>query len=188
MAATRDSASELLDPAVLARIRGMELLARTVVEGFVLGLHRDRPSAASAWSSPNTVRTSQAMTSSTSTGACTRAPTAITSSSTRRRPTSAATSTLLDASASMGGGEGDRQKLLYGKRLAGCLAYFMTRQRDAVGMTIFDATVRQALPARLRHSHLQRILGELDSCRGRRQDHPRRAPPPRPPKSSTARA
>src|SRR5438552_15643571 len=33
-------ATSFLDPAVLARIGNLELLARTVVEGFIQGLHR----------------------------------------------------------------------------------------------------------------------------------------------------
>jgi uncharacterized protein (DUF58 family) len=162
MAATRDTAAELLDPAVLARIRGMELLARTVVEGFVLGLHRSpfrgfsvefaeyRPYVPGddikhidwrvyARSDRHYIKLYE-------------------------EETNLGCHIVLDASASMGGGAGEHGKLLYGKRLAACLAYFMTRQRDAVGMTIFDAVVRETLPARLRHSHLQRIMGELERC------------------------
>src|SRR5439155_22321740 len=38
--ATQAPAASFLDPAVLARIGNLELLARTVVEGFIQGLHR----------------------------------------------------------------------------------------------------------------------------------------------------
>jgi hypothetical protein len=34
------TASDFLDPAVLATIGNLELLARTVVDGFLHGLHR----------------------------------------------------------------------------------------------------------------------------------------------------
>src|ERR671910_2353338 len=38
--ARREGTSRFLDPAVLARIGNLELLSRTVVEGFLSGLHR----------------------------------------------------------------------------------------------------------------------------------------------------
>jgi uncharacterized protein (DUF58 family) len=53
---------------------------------------------------------------------------------------------LLDASESMKYGSGPTSKLLYGKRLAACLAYLILRRRDAVGVSIFDAGIRQFVP------------------------------------------
>ena len=37
---TADTAARFLDPQVLSRIQNLELLARTVVDGFINGLHR----------------------------------------------------------------------------------------------------------------------------------------------------
>ncbi|NCO90072.1 MAG: hypothetical protein COZ06_12795 [Armatimonadetes bacterium CG_4_10_14_3_um_filter_66_18] len=47
--------------------------------------------------------------------------------------------------------------------MAACLAYFMMGQRDAAGLAVFDDQVRSLLPPRLRQSHLQHILAELDA-------------------------
>jgi uncharacterized protein (DUF58 family) len=158
----RNSESTLLDAQVLSRIRSMELLAKTVVEGFILGLHRSpfrgfsvefaeyRPYVPGddikhidwrvyARSDRHYLKLYE-------------------------EETNLGCQILLDASASMECGEGDFSKLLYAKRLAACLAYFMTRQRDAVGLTIFDKEVREMLPARLRNTHLQRIISELERC------------------------
>ena len=40
MASPRSAEQRFLDPAVLARIASLELKARTIVEGFLSGLHR----------------------------------------------------------------------------------------------------------------------------------------------------
>ena len=37
---TQQTREDLLDPELLSRLSGMNLVARTVVEGFLLGLHR----------------------------------------------------------------------------------------------------------------------------------------------------
>ena len=72
---------------------------------------------------------------------------------------------FLDASASMAyKSDGTAfSKLEYASRLAACLAYFMMGQRDATGLAVFDDQVRSMLPPRLRQSHLQHTLGELDA-------------------------
>jgi len=160
--AAANAHATLLDASVLARIRNMELLARTVVEGFILGLHRSpfrgfsvefaeyRPYVPGddikhvdwrvyARSDRHYLKLYE-------------------------EETNLGCQILLDASASMACGGGDLAKLHYAKRLAACLAYFMTRQRDAVGLTIFDSAVRVMLPARMRRDHLQRILSELERC------------------------
>jgi len=161
-AAQRDE-SNLLDAGVLARIRGMDLLARTVVEGFVLGLHRSpfrgfsvefaeyRPYVPGDDIKHIDWRV--------------YARTDRHYLKLYEEETNLSCQLVLDASASMGDTPtGPLSKLGYATRLAACLAYFMTRQRDAVGLTIFDQQVRQTLPARLRSSHLQRILSTLESC------------------------
>ena len=68
---------------------------------------------------------------------------------------------LLDTSASMGYGSGSVDKLEYGRTLAAALAYFMMRQRDAVGLMTFDNKVNHVLPARYRQGHLMHILRAL---------------------------
>lgn len=72
---------------------------------------------------------------------------------------------FLDASGSMAykSEEATFSKLEYASRLAACLAYFMMGQRDATGLAVFDDQVRSMLPPRLRQSHLQHLLGELDA-------------------------
>ncbi len=63
---------------------------------------------------------------------------------------------LLDSSASMDFGAGN--KFQYGRLLAAALAYFMSRQHDAVGLALFGQATVQALPSRGGRQHLDEIL------------------------------
>ena len=54
-------------------------------------------------------------------------------------------------------------KLRYSSFLIASLAYFMAKQRDAVGFAYFDDTLHQYLPARSSTSHLHSILLTLET-------------------------
>jgi uncharacterized protein (DUF58 family) len=55
---------------------------------------------------------------------------------------------LLDVSSSMTYGSGKVSKLEYAKFLAASLAYLVLKQRDSVGLSIFDSELRTYLPPR----------------------------------------
>lgn len=69
---------------------------------------------------------------------------------------------LLDNSGSMAFGSLSYTKSDYGKTLAATLAYFLNRQRDAVGLLRFSEGVDEYLPPRYRHGHLRRLMLALD--------------------------
>jgi uncharacterized protein (DUF58 family) len=69
---------------------------------------------------------------------------------------------LLDASGSMRYGSGPVTKLDYGSYLAASLAYLMDRQHDAVGLMAFAEEILMHLPASARPGHLRRLLLQLD--------------------------
>ena len=154
-----------LDFEVLGRIQSMQLLARTVVEGFLLGLHRSPYRGFSVEFAEYRQYTP---------GDEIRHVDWNVYAKTDRyyikqfeEETNLSCHILLDASASMGygSGEGGFTKFGYAARMAACLAYFMNSQRDAAGLTIFDDRIRTLLPPRLRHSHLQHVLTELENAR-----------------------
>ena len=118
----RNPGARFLDPVVLARIGNLELLARTVVEGFIDGCTARRTSASRS-TSPSIARTCRATTSGASTGGSTRAPIDTTSRSTRPTPTRTSSSSSTSRQ-SMGFGSAGITKLEYAKFLAACLAYF----------------------------------------------------------------
>lgn len=73
---------------------------------------------------------------------------------------------LMDASASMTYGSGKVSKLEYAKFLAASLAYIVLKQRDSVGLSIFDSAVRAYLPPRSSMSiilQIDRLLNQITS-------------------------
>jgi uncharacterized protein (DUF58 family) len=63
----------------------------------------------------------------------------------------------------MGFSSGQVSKFRYGCCLAAALAYLMIKQRDAVGLVVFDNQIRSYIPPRSVGSHLSTILKELDN-------------------------
>ena len=158
-------AQRFLDPRVLARISDLQLVAKTVVEGFLTGLHR---------SPYQGVSIDFAEYRPYSPGDDPRSVDWNVYARTDRHyikkyygETNAELHIVLDASASMGYRSPDRpagtlSKFEYGCFLAASLAYFATHQRDAVGLLLFDTAIRESIPARARPGQLSRILHALD--------------------------
>jgi uncharacterized protein (DUF58 family) len=57
----------------------------------------------------------------------------------------------------------DGNKLGFAVHAAAALIYLLRKQRDAVGLTLFDSSVRQHLPARGAPSHVQQVFAKLES-------------------------
>ncbi len=68
---------------------------------------------------------------------------------------------VLDVSGSMTVGDGDQQKLRYAVLLCACLAHLASRQRDAVGLTLFANSVVENLRARGTSDHLLQLMTSL---------------------------
>jgi uncharacterized protein (DUF58 family) len=154
--------SQHLDLDVIARISNMQLLAKVVVEGFIMGLHRSPYRGFSVEFAEYRQYTAG--------DEIKHIDWKVYGKTDRyyikqfEEETNLTCHILLDASGSMAykSSENGLSKLQYGSCLAACLAYFMMRQRDATGLTVFDTKTRLMLPPRLRQSHLHRMLTELD--------------------------
>lgn len=70
---------------------------------------------------------------------------------------------LVDMSRSMGFGSGNYSKLEYAKTLAASLAWFLNRQRDAVGLVTFGDQIVDMIPPRYRAGHLRRLMLTLEN-------------------------
>ena len=71
---------------------------------------------------------------------------------------------LMDASSSMTYGSGKVSKLEYSKYLAAALSYLILKQRDSVGLSVFDSKMRAHLPPRSAMSiilQIEKILKEI---------------------------
>ena len=158
--APRSSERRFLDPAVLARLGTLELKARTIVEGFLSGLHRSPFKGFSV----EFAEYRQYIPGDD----LTTIDWKVYARSDRHyvkkfeEETNLGCHIMLDVSASMGYGAGAMTKLEYGSCLAASLAYLMNRQRDAVGLTTFDDRVVSMLPASARPGHLRSVLLTLD--------------------------
>jgi uncharacterized protein (DUF58 family) len=159
------AANASLDFDVLARISNMQLLAKVVVEGFLLGLHRSPYRGFSVefaehrqYSAGDEIRFIDWKVYAKTDRYYVKQ---------FEEETNLACHIILDASNSMNYRSGGKHpaKLEYAVRLTACLAYFIMNQRDAVGLAVFDRRIRELLPARVRHSHLQRILASLDGLK-----------------------
>ena len=159
-----------LDPNVLAGISSLELVARTVVDGFVAGLHR----------SPDFGFSQEfAEYRSYSPGDDLRyvdwnvfARTERCYLKRYRGETNTQLTVMLDASASMAFGSGKINKLEYARFLAASLCFLASHQRDAAGLIVFDDEVRNYVQPSSRQGQLARVMHGLEKASpGARTDY-----------------
>ena len=166
-----------LDPAILARIGNLELIAKFVVEGFISGLHKSPYHGFSVEFSQYRQYMAGDDTKHIDWKAYARTDRYYIKQF--EEETNLNCYLLLDASESMlhpiaeaavddptieESVTGQKlTKLRYASFLIASLAYFMAKQRDAVGFAYFDDTLRQYLPARSSASHLHSILLTLET-------------------------
>jgi uncharacterized protein (DUF58 family) len=167
---TRAGELRFLDPAVIARLGTLELKARTIVEGFLSGLHRSPFKGFSVEFAEYRQYIPGDDLSSIDWKVYARSDRYYVKKF--EEETNLNCYILLDVSASMGYGHaGGTTKMEYAQMLAASLAYLMNRQRDAVALTAFDDTIVQMLPPSARPGHLRSLLVILDRLTlGRRTD------------------
>jgi uncharacterized protein (DUF58 family) len=150
-----------LDPAVIARLGSMELKARTVVEGFLSGLHRSPFKGFSVEFAEYRQYLPGDDLSTLDWKVYARTDRHYVKKF--EEETNLECHILLDVSASMGyRGGAAMSKVENGSVLAASLAYLMHRQRDATGLIAFDDKITGRLPASARPGHLHAILLALD--------------------------
>src|SRR6187549_347811 len=167
-AASRDL--RFLDPAVIARLGTMELKARTVVEGFLSGLHRSPFKGFSVEFAEYRQYLPGDDLSTLDWKVYARSDRHYVKKF--EEETNLECHLLLDQSASMSyRGAAPMTKLEYGSVLAASLAFLMHRQRDATGLIAFGEEIRFRLPAASRAGHLHALLLGLERLQaGQRSD------------------
>ena len=154
----------LLDPALLARIDDLDLVARTVVDGFVSGLHQALFRGVStdfaehrAYTPGDDVRHVDWRVYARSDRLYVKQ---------YEVETNADLVLAVDVSASMDfQGASALNKLHYAKLLAASLVHLGARQRDKVGLVAFDSELHEAVPAAVRHR--AQVLHTLDRLQPR---------------------
>ncbi|HEX3375191.1 MAG TPA: DUF58 domain-containing protein [Edaphobacter sp.] len=155
-----------LDPAVLAGISSLDLLAKTVVDGFVAGLHRSPDFGFSqefaeyrAYVPGDDLRhVDWNLFARTERCYLKR----------YRGETNSQLVLLLDASNSMQYTSGPPKKMDYARFIAASLFYLAIRnQRDAAGLIVFDDEVREYVRPSTRQGQLARLFAGLEQAEPR---------------------
>jgi len=149
-----------LDPQVLASISSLDLVAKTVVDGFVAGLHRSPTFGFSQefaeyrqyvegddlrhvdW---NVFARTERIYLKRFKG-----------------ETNSQLLILLDTSKSMTYTSGTVTKLDYARYIAASLVYLSSQQRDATGLIVFDEDVTNYIPPSTRQGQLMRLLHGIE--------------------------
>lgn len=154
------SVTDYLRPEELKSIKGLQLMAKRMVEGFISGQHRSPHKGVSIefaqhreYVQGDEIR---------------RVDWKVYAKTDRyyvreyEEETNLRTTILLDASGSMRyAGEGRASKHEYAVRTAAALAYLLISQRDSVGMITFDNEMRANIRPGSSMSHLFKMLGEM---------------------------
>jgi uncharacterized protein (DUF58 family) len=159
-----------LDPATLASLGRIEIVARWIVDGFMTGLHRSARRGFSVefadyrpYQPGDDLRYLDWKIAARADRWVIRQ---------FEEETNLRATIVLDVSRSMnwsGAALSPRDpaaasrltKLAYADQLAAAIALLLLRQRDAVGLIRFDDRIRSSIPPRARRGHWQRIVGAL---------------------------
>lgn len=161
MAITSQTRPDLIDPAVLTALGGLEVRARWLVDGFLTGLHRSPRKGFSVEFAEHrpyqpgddlryidwkiAARTDRWVVKQF------------------EEETNLRAIVLLDVSRSMQWKSPNARltKQAYAEQLAAALALLLLKQRDAVGLVRFDDAVRTVVPPRARPAHFQRLVAAM---------------------------
>lgn len=155
-----------LDPKVLAGISSLDLLARTVVDGFVAGLHRSPDFGFSQEFAEYRAYTPGDDLRHVDWNLFAR--TERTYLKRYRGETNSQLTILLDASNSMQYTSGPPAKMDYARYMAASLFYLAIRnQRDAAGLIVFDDEVREYIRPSTRPGQLSRLFAALENAEAR---------------------
>lgn len=158
-----------LDPATLASISGLDLVAKTVVDGFVAGLHRSPDFGFSQEFAEYRAYTQGDDLRHVDWNVFARTERCYLKR--YRGETNTQLMMLLDTSASMGFGSHRVNKLDYARFVTASLAYLANAQRDAAGLIVFDEQVVDFIPPSTRQGQLFRLLHAIGQSKtGTRTD------------------
>ena len=153
-----------LDPSVLASISSLDLVAKTVVDGFVAGLHRS-PKFGFSQEFAEYQQYNE--------GDDLRHVDWNVFARTERiflkrfkGETNMQLLVLLDASGSMTYGSGKVRKIDYARYIAASMTYMSAQQRDATGLIVFNEDVSEYIPPSTRQGQMMRILHAIEKAEG----------------------
>src|SRR5215831_17266134 len=151
-----------LDPTVLAGISRLDLIAKTVVDGFIAGLHRSTDFGFSQEFAEYRAYTPGDDLRHVDWNVFARTERMYLKR--YRGETNSQLLLLLDTSASMGYGSHEVHKLDFARYMAACLSYMASHQRDATGLIVFDEDVKNYVAPSTRQGQLFRLLHAIEKA------------------------
>lgn len=157
------AAPHFIDPEILAKMADLQLLAHTVVEGLMTGMHRSPHSGSSiefAQYRPYAQGDDPRFIDWRLYGRTDRLHVKQFQEETNLRCT-----LLLDCSGSMDYSSGGVSKFDYARMLVACMTMILHRQRDAVGLVAYHHELLGYVPPRTAVNHTRRIFTELEGLK-----------------------
>jgi uncharacterized protein (DUF58 family) len=163
----KESSAPLDDPTALAQFGKLEVVARLVVEGYIMGQHKSPYKGASV----EFVEHRQYYPGDEIRHIDWRAygKTGKYYIKEFEDETNLRCNMIVDGSGSMRYGESTISKFDYARQLAAALGFLLLGQRDAVGLTTFDTEIRERLTPSTSPTAFRRIISTLDKFKPGRE-------------------
>ncbi len=160
-------AAPLNDPSALARFGRLDVVARLIVEGYMMGQHKSPFKG----SSVEFVEHRQYYPGDEIRHIDWRAygKTGKYYVKEYEEETNLRCYLLLDASGSMGYGQSTISKFAYARQMAAALAYLLIQQRDAVGLCLFDNKLRELIEPSMNAMQFPRLIQALENTKPGRE-------------------
>lgn len=156
----------LIDPQALARLKGVSLRAKSVVDGVLQGMHRSPHQGASIEFAEHKEYSPGDEIKHVDWKVYGRLDKYYVKKF--EHETNLRAFMVIDGSASMGyGADGMLTKFDYAATVATTLAYLLLKQQDAVGLMKFDQQIAEVLPPRSRMTHLSAMAELLEKAKVR---------------------
>ncbi|MCK4352070.1 DUF58 domain-containing protein [candidate division WOR-3 bacterium] len=152
-----------LDPKILSRIKSMELRAKLVVEGFLVGMHRSPYHGFSVEFAEHRPYQSGDELRRIDWKVYARQERFYTKQF--EEETNLRAYIILDTSNSMAYSSSGLTKFEYGAYLSASLAWLLIYQKDAVSFTLFDEEIKHYSPPSSTQTHLSNIMQVLEKAR-----------------------
>ena len=163
--ASTESTSSSFDPALLDRLTGLSLVARTVVEGFMAGHHRSPHRGSSIEFAQHRQYVPGDELRKVDWKIFARSNRLVVKEFVEE--TNFSCHLLVDASESMAYSSGKWSKFDYARWCAASLGHLVLRQRDAAGLVIFDESVRDKVPPKNGAHQSAEMVGMLERAEAR---------------------
>ena len=158
----KSDVKEILKPSLIAKLKTLEIKARTVVEGFMVGYHKSPYHGFSVEFSQHRPYMQG--------DSIKNLDWKVFAKSERyyikqyEEETNLIAHIILDSSKSMNYmNEGEITKFDYSKILAASFAYLLLKQQDAVGLAIYSDNLKSYLRPKSKRTYLRQILTELEN-------------------------